>query len=54
MSVRVVFRREARTEFDEAAGWYEQRQSGLGARFTRAVQRVLDRISGQPDFYPAV
>lgn len=54
MSVPVVFRREARTEFDGAADWYEQRQLGLGPRFTRAVQRVLDRVARQPDFYPIV
>lgn len=54
MSVPVVFRREARLEFDGAADWYEQRQSGLGPRFTRAVQQLLDRIAGQPDFYPPV
>ena len=50
MSVPVVFRREARIEFDGAADWYQQRQSGLGRTFTRAVQRVLERISSRPDF----
>ena len=53
MTVPVVFRRLARAEFDSAADWYERR-AGLGATFTAAVQRVLDRISAQPDFYPAI
>lgn len=54
MSLPVVLRRAARAEFDDAADWYEQRQVGLGATFTAAVQRVLDQISAQPDFYPQV
>lgn len=54
MSLPIAFRRVARTEFDAAADWYEQRRSGLGVRFTAAVQRVLDRIVAQPDFYPLV
>lgn len=54
MSASVVFRRVARIEFDDAAGWYERRQAGLGPRFVVAVQRVLDRIAEQPDFYPVV
>ena len=28
--------------------------AGLGAAFTAAVQRVLDQIAAQPDFYPQV
>jgi plasmid stabilization system protein ParE len=54
MSLPVVFRRAARAEFDDAADWYEGRRVGLGAAFTAAVQRVLDRIAAQPDFYPQV
>jgi hypothetical protein len=45
MSVPVVFRRIARGEFDDAADWYEQRQTGLGAAFAAAVQRTLDQIA---------
>lgn len=54
MSLPVVFRRAARAEFNDAADWYEQRRAGLGAAFTAAVQRVLDQISSQPDFYAQV
>ena len=39
-----VFRRAARSEYDAAGDWYEQRRDGLGAAFTEAVQKVLDRI----------
>ena len=54
MSLPLIFRRAARAEFDDAADWYEQRQVGLGAAFTTAVQLVLDRVIAQPDFYPQV
>jgi plasmid stabilization system protein ParE len=54
MSLPVIFRRAARAEFDEAADWYDQRRTGLGPTFTAAVQRVLDRIADQPDFYAVV
>jgi plasmid stabilization system protein ParE len=54
MSLPVVFRRAALAEFDDAADWYEQRRAGLGAAFTAAVQRALDQITAQPDFYPQV
>jgi plasmid stabilization system protein ParE len=51
MSRPTVFRRAARAEFDDAANWYDSRRTGLGAQFTAAVQKVLDRIAAQPDFY---
>lgn len=54
MSLPVVFRRAARAEFDTAADWYEERREGLGPAFAAAVQRVVDRIASQPDFYAQV
>ena|SRR5438132_868795 len=54
MKLPSVFRRAARSEFDDAADWYEARQARLGAAFAAAVQQVLDRIAAQPDFYPQV
>lgn len=54
MSLPIVFRRVARTEFDEAADWYEQRQTTLGMTFVAAVQRILDVIASQPKLYPQV
>jgi len=29
----VIFRRQARTEFDEAGDWYEKERPGLGMEF---------------------
>jgi toxin ParE1/3/4 len=54
MSTPIIFRRAARSEFDEAADWYESRQTGLGVAFTDAVQQVLDQIARQPDFHAEV
>ena len=54
MTLPIVFRRAARAEFDDAADWYEQRQTGLGTALTAAVQRVLDQIAAHPYFYPQV
>ena len=52
MNRPVLFRQIARDEVLEAADWYEQRRTGLGDSFVAAVQKVLDRIASQPDFYP--
>lgn len=49
MSLPISFRRAARFEFDEAADWYEHRQSGRGAKFTAAVHAALDQIVDQPE-----
>lgn len=54
MSLPVVFRRQARREFDEAADWYEQHRAGLGARFIAAVQNVLDEAAANRQRYAAV
>ncbi|WP_169977700.1 type II toxin-antitoxin system RelE/ParE family toxin [Tautonia rosea] len=54
MNRPVLFRRPARIEFDEAAHWYDARRPGLGARFTAAVQDVLDSASENPDRHPRV
>jgi hypothetical protein len=48
MKHRIVIRRAARVEFDEAADWYERQHDGLGEEFTEAIQWVFDRISASP------
>ena len=52
VSRRLVFRRVARIEFDEAFDWYEQKRKGLGLDFKSRVQGVLDRIVATPEMYP--
>lgn len=54
MNSTIVFRTEARVEFDAAADWYEQHSRGRGQLFVEAVHSVLDRISDQPQMYAAV
>ena len=48
MSLPVVLRVEAQTDFDEAFDWYDVRRPGLAADFAEAVQQVFDRISANP------
>jgi len=48
MTRRLVFLPEARAEFDDDANWYENRQAGLGKKFTLAVNRVVERIAKSP------
>jgi len=54
LSLRVVFRRAARAEFDDAAAWYEQRRNGLGLAFVAATHLLIDQIAAQPALYPQV
>ena len=52
MTLRVVFRRAARVEFDAAALWYEERQIGLGATFTSEIKRAVELASDPPERFP--
>jgi len=55
MTIRpVIFRRQARMEFDEAALWYEAHRRGLGARITFAVDSVINSAALNPDRHPRV
>jgi plasmid stabilization system protein ParE len=48
MSLPIVFRLEAQTEFDEAIDWYEQ-QAELGLEFLDCVDDTLTRIQTMPE-----
>ena len=54
MSRRLVFRQQARREFDAAGDWYERERPGLGEAFLIEVDRVLQLISSNPDAFPEV
>ena len=43
---------EAARELDEAADWYESRQSGLAARFLAEFDDLLPRIRRYPSSFP--
>ena len=54
MNLPVVFRLEARAEFDEAFDWYEQQQAGFGLNFLDCVADVLARIESMPESYEMI
>lgn len=49
---QVVFRRQARLEFDEAGDWYEKERPGLGLEFLAEIHRLIQRIAGNPEQFP--
>ncbi len=53
MSLPIIFRPEARAEFDEAYDWYEDQHAGLGEKFAEQVQQVLNRIAATPRIHAA-
>ena len=52
MTPRLFLRRAARREIAEAFRWYEDRSSGLGYEFLRAVRATLAQIEREPELYP--
>ena len=52
MTLRVVFRRAARAEFEDAALWYEARQRGLGVQFLSEIDRAVTLAAANPDRFP--
>src|SRR3954469_17671038 len=40
-----------RQDYDEAYEWYEDRQSGLGERFLKAVRKKIEEIVLHPEVY---
>ena len=54
MSLPMVFRDEAQSEFDEAVDWYERQRGGLGFEFIEEVQKTLDQIVLAPQRCPFI
>jgi len=54
MTLPVVFRRQARREFDEAGDWYEKERTGLGLEFIVEIERLLTRIAAVPNQFPII
>jgi plasmid stabilization system protein ParE len=54
MSLRVVFRRAARDEFESAATWYEEQRRGLGEEFVLEIGEAIERAAEHPERYSAV
>ncbi|MDP2143250.1 MAG: type II toxin-antitoxin system RelE/ParE family toxin [Gallionella sp.] len=49
---QVVFRKQARLEFDEAGDWYEKERPGLGLEFLAEIHLLIQRIAGNPEQFP--
>lgn len=49
---RLFVRRAARADIAEAFRWYEERVTGLGHEFLRAVASTLATIESTPEQYP--
>lgn len=49
---QVVFRKQARLEFDEAGEWYEKERPGLGMEFLTEIHLLIQRIAGKPEQFP--
>lgn len=52
MSRSLVFREQARKEFDAAGDWYERERPGLGNAFLTEVDRILGRVLDNPEAFP--
>jgi plasmid stabilization system protein ParE len=52
MRRKVKFDLEARLEFENAVAWYNERQPGLGDRFTAEVKATIQRILKNPERFP--
>jgi plasmid stabilization system protein ParE len=54
MTLRVVFRQAAKSEFEEAAAWYEAQHAGLGEEFCVEIERAIENAAAAPQRYPVV
>ncbi|MEK6279136.1 MAG: type II toxin-antitoxin system RelE/ParE family toxin [Acidobacteriota bacterium] len=48
------FHPDARLEYKEAAVFYENRRSGLGAAFTKEIESAIDRVLQAPERWRVV
>ena len=54
MTLRVVYRRAAQAEFEEAASRYEKRRTGLGEEFMHEIEQAVAKAAAAPERYPTV
>ena len=54
MTFLVTFRRAARSEFIEAAAWYEAQRPNLGVEFISEIDRCIALVAEQPELYAVV
>ena len=51
---QIVFRKQARLEFDEAGDWYEKERAGLGMEFLAEIQLLTQHIASNPEQFPVL
>lgn len=49
---QIVFRKQARLEFDKAGDWYEKERPGLGIEFLTEIHLLIQRIATTPEPFP--
>jgi plasmid stabilization system protein ParE len=54
MNYQLIISPEAELDIQNAFEWYEQRDSGVGSEFVRAVDSCLALIERNPSAYPVV
>ena len=52
MTLRIVFRRAAKSEFEDAAVRYDKQRRGLGEEFTIEIEEAVARAAAAPKRYP--
>ena len=54
MTLRVVFRRAAKSEFENAVVWYGEQRPGLGEEFFIEIEQAVTKAAAAPQRYPVV
>jgi len=54
MTLRIVFRRAAKGEFEDAAVRYDEQRPGPGEEFTIEIEQAVARAAAAPERYPIV
>jgi toxin ParE1/3/4 len=51
MIPKIVFRRRAKNELEDAIEWYDEQRQGLGDEFLRCVEEAISKASQSPLSY---
>ena len=54
MTLRVVFRRAAKGEFERAAVWYDEQRPGLGEEFIHEIEQAVTQAAAASQRFPVV
>jgi toxin ParE1/3/4 len=52
--MNIVVEKTAENEFDEAIGWYEDRERGVGLEFAADIRKILLEVAKDPVRWPVV